>query len=66
MTDEKKKTEQGEDIVNKGKKERQKTMDKLSIDSSVAHTYDKNAADDDEKCSQDLNREGVQKDLAAC
>ena len=51
MTDEKKKTEQGEDIVNKGKKERQKTMDKLSIDSSVAHTYDKNAADDDEKCS---------------
>ena len=41
------KDEQGKDLVNQRKKERQKTMDKLSIDSSEAKTYDP----DDEKCS---------------
>lgn len=30
------------DRVNEGKEERQKTMNKLSIDSGEAHTYDPN------------------------
>lgn len=40
-----------EDRVEKRKKERQETMDKMSIDTSEAHTYDKNKSDDEEKCS---------------
>ena len=48
MTDDKdinKNEENCEDIVNEKNKERQKTMDKLSIDSSVAHTYDKDESE---------------------
>ena len=53
MTEDKKKSEQeqGEDIVNERKEERQRTMDKMSVDTSEVHTYDKNQADDSEKCS---------------
>jgi len=51
MTDEKKKNEEGEELVEERKKERQETMDKMSIDTSEAHTYDKNKSDDGEKCS---------------
>ncbi len=40
-----------EDRVEDRKKERQETMDKMSIDTSEAHTYDKNKSGDDEKCS---------------
>ncbi len=45
MTDEKNKNKDkkgdGEDLVEERKKERQETMDKMSIDTSEAHTYDK-------------------------
>ncbi|MBG0779866.1 MAG: hypothetical protein H0S81_08070, partial [Desulfotignum balticum] len=51
MTDEKKKNEDGEDLVEERNKERQETMDKMSIDTSEAHTYDKSKSDDGEKCS---------------
>ncbi|MCF8088011.1 MAG: hypothetical protein K9L23_08110 [Desulfotignum sp.] len=51
MADEKKKNEEGEELVEERKKERQETMDKMSIDTSEAHTYDKNKSDDGEKCS---------------
>jgi len=53
MTEDKKKSEQekGEDIVNERKEERQRTMDKMSVDTSETHTYDKNQDDDSEKCS---------------
>ncbi len=51
MTDEKKKSQDGEDLVEERKKERQETMDKMSIDTSDAHTYDKNRSEDGEKCS---------------
>ena len=51
VTDEKKKNETGEDLVEERKKERQETMDKMSIDTSEAHTYDKRQSDDGEKCS---------------
>lgn len=51
MTDEKKKNEDCEDLVEERKKERQETMDKMSIDTSEAHTYDKNRSEDGEKCS---------------
>lgn len=51
MTDEKKKKEDCQDLVEERKKERQETMDKMSIDSSVAHTYDKNRSENGEKCS---------------
>ena len=51
VTDEKKKNEAGEDLVEERKKERQETMDKMSIDTSEAHTYDKNKSEDGEKCS---------------
>ena len=51
MTDEKKKNEDCEDLVEERNKERQETMDKMSIDTSEAHTYDKSKSDDGEKCS---------------
>jgi hypothetical protein len=51
MTDKKNKNEQGEDLVGERNKERQETMDKMSIDTSEAHTYDKNTSGDGEKCS---------------
>ncbi|MEX1302763.1 MAG: hypothetical protein AB1Z38_09460 [Desulfotignum sp.] len=51
MTEEKNKQEDGEDLVEERKKERQETMDKMSIDTSEAHTYDKRQSDDGEKCS---------------
>lgn len=51
MTDDKQKNQDGEDLVEERKKERQETMDKMSIDTSEAHTYDKNASEDGEKCS---------------
>ncbi len=51
MTDDKKKNQDGEDLVEERKKERQETMDKMSIDTSEAHTYDKSKSDDGEKCS---------------
>lgn len=51
MTSEKQKNEQCEDIVKKRKEERQHTMDKMSVDTSEAHTYDKDSDDDSEKCS---------------
>ncbi len=51
MTDENKKKEDCQDLVEERKKERQETMDKMSIDTSVAHTYDKNKSEDGEKCS---------------
>jgi len=51
MTDEKNTKEDCEDLVEDRKKERQETMDKMSIDTSEAHTYDKNKSDDAEKCS---------------
>ncbi|NDY72793.1 hypothetical protein DO021_00860 [Desulfobacter hydrogenophilus] len=47
MTDKK----QCEDVVKEREEERQHTMDKMSIDTSEAHTYDKNQDDDSEKCS---------------
>lgn len=50
MTDNKKKNQDGEDLVEERNKERQQTMDKMSIDTSEAHTYDK-SKDDSEKCS---------------
>jgi hypothetical protein len=50
MTDENR-NEEGEDLVEKRKKERQETMDKMSIGTSEAHTYDKNKSEDGEKCS---------------
>lgn len=50
MTDENKK-EEGEDLVEKRNKERQETMDKMSIDTSEAHTYDKNKSEDGGKSS---------------
>ena len=34
------------DRVMEGKKERQKTLDKLTVKSSRAYTYDKNSNDD--------------------
>ena len=40
-----------EDRVEDRKKERQETMDKMSIDTSEAHTYDKDKSGDEEKCS---------------
>jgi hypothetical protein len=49
MTDDKNKD--CEDRVEERKKERQETMDKMSIDTSEAHTYDKSKSDDNEKCS---------------
>jgi hypothetical protein len=51
VPDEKKKNETGEDLVEERKKERQETMDKMSIDTSEAHTYDKKKSEDGEKCS---------------
>jgi hypothetical protein len=36
---------------NEAGEERQETMDKMSIDTSEAHTYDKSKSDDGEKCS---------------
>jgi hypothetical protein len=51
MTQDKQKSEQCEDIVKERKEERQRTMDKMSVDTSEVHTYDKNQADDSEKCS---------------
>ena len=39
------------DIVKEREKERQHTMDKMSIDRSEAHTYDKNQDDDSKKCA---------------
>lgn len=51
MTDDKQQNQEGEDLVEERKKERQETMDKMSIDTSEAHTYDKNASEDGEKCS---------------
>lgn len=42
---------QCEDIVKEREEERQHTMDKMSIDTSEVHTYDKNKDDDSEKCS---------------
>lgn len=53
MTGDKQKSEQCEDIVKvkEKKEERQRTMDKMSMDTSEAHTYDKNQTDDSEKCS---------------
>lgn len=50
MTDEKhkNKNEDGEDLVEERNKERQETMDKMSIDTSETHTYDKNKPDDGE------------------
>lgn len=50
MTDENK-NEEGEDLVEKRNKERQETMDKMSIDTSEAHTYDKNKSEDGGKSS---------------
>jgi len=49
--DNKKKNQDCEDLVEERNKERQETMDKMSIDTSEAHTYDKNKSDDGEKCS---------------
>ncbi len=49
MTDDKNKD--CEDRVEDRKQERQETMDKMSIDTSEAHTYDKNNPEDGEKCS---------------
>lgn len=43
--------EQCLDIVKEKEKERQHTMDKMSMETSEAHTYDKNQDDDSEKCS---------------
>jgi hypothetical protein len=40
-----------EDIVKERNEERQHTMDKMSINTSEVHTYDKNKDDDSEKCS---------------
>jgi hypothetical protein len=51
MTEDKLKSKQCEDIVKERKEERQHTMDKMSMDTSEAHTYDKDRADDSEKCS---------------
>jgi hypothetical protein len=51
MTEDKQNAEQCEDIVKERNEERQKTMDKMSVDTSEAHTYDKDQADDSEKCS---------------
>jgi len=39
---------QEKDLVNEGKKERQETMDKLSIESGKAYTYEKDESDKDE------------------
>ena len=39
------------DKVIERNRERQKTMDKMSINSSQAYTYDKNARDDGRRCS---------------
>jgi hypothetical protein len=50
MTEDKQKSEQCEDIVKERNEERQHTMDKMSVDTSEVHTYDKNRADDSEKC----------------
>ncbi|MFO7885385.1 MAG: hypothetical protein R6U68_11225 [Desulfobacteraceae bacterium] len=51
MTDDKKKNQEGEDFVEERKKERQETMDKMSIDSSDAHTYNEDKTDNGEKSS---------------
>ncbi len=51
MTEQRMKNEQCEDHVIQRKKERQKTMDKMSLDTSIAHTYDKNRLEDGKKCS---------------
>jgi len=51
MTEDKQNAEQCEDIVKERKEERQHTMDKMSVDTSEAHTYDKKRDDDSEKCS---------------
>jgi len=51
MTKDKQKSEQCEDIVKEQNKKGQRTMDKMSVDTSEVHTYDKNRADDSEKCS---------------
>ena len=51
LTDKENKNENGEDLVEERNKERQETMDKMSIDTSEAHTYDKRKSDDSEKCS---------------
>ena len=45
------KKEQCRDIVNQRKEERQHTMDKMSLHSSEAHTYDKSKEDGSEQCS---------------
>lgn len=51
MTEGKLKSEKCKDIVKERKEERQHTMDKMSVGTSEAHTYDKDRADDSEKCS---------------
>jgi hypothetical protein len=51
MADKENKNKQGEDLVEQRNKERQETMDKMSFDTSEAHTYDKNKSDSGEKCS---------------
>jgi hypothetical protein len=51
ITEDKQKSEQCEDIVKEQNKKGQRTMDKMSVDTSEVHTYDKNRADDSEKCS---------------
>lgn len=39
------------EIVKEREKERQHTMDKMSINTSEAHTYDKNQDNDSKKCA---------------
>ena len=50
MTEQKLKNEQCEDLIIQKKEEHQQTMDKMSLDSSVAHTYNKVELKDDEDC----------------
>ena len=51
MTKDKQKSDQCEHIVKEQNKKGQRTMVRMSVDTSEVHTYDKNRADDSEKCS---------------
>jgi len=51
ITEKKQEKEQRKDIVKEREEERQHTMEKMSLDTSEVHTYDKNQDDDSEKCS---------------
>lgn len=53
------------DLVNKGKQERQATMDKLSIDAGTAYTYDPEDSAEGSGCLKDVDdaREARQRQM---